>query len=139
MRSDLVSVRTGRQLVTDITGQVSDFARRHGDGACGRDGLLNVFLPHATAGLAVIETGSGTEPDIAAAIDRSLPADDRYVHFHGTLGHGRDHVLPAFISPSVTLPVVDGQLALGRWQSLVIVDTNVDNHTRSVRLSFIPG
>ncbi|TMZ57543.1 YjbQ family protein, partial [Klebsiella pneumoniae] len=99
----------------------------------------HVFVPHATAGLALIETGSGTEPDLGQAIDRLLPREDIYRHRHGSTGHGRDHVLPAFISPSLTLPVVDGMPALGTWQSVVVVDSNVDNHHRQLRLSFVAG
>jgi secondary thiamine-phosphate synthase enzyme len=100
-------------------------------------GLVNVFAPHATAGIAIIETGSGSEGDLGDAIDRLLPRDDRYRHSHGSPGHGADHVLPAFISPSVTLPVIDGRLSLGTWQSVVLVDTNRDNPRRKVRVSFL--
>jgi len=103
------------------------------------DGLCHVFVPHATAGVALIETGSGSEPDLEEAIDRLLPRDDIYRHRHGSRGHGRDHVLPAFIAPSITLPVLGGRPALGTWQSVVLVDTNVDNPDRKVRLSFLPG
>jgi secondary thiamine-phosphate synthase enzyme len=104
------------------------------------DGLVSIFVPHATAGVAVFETGAGTEADLLGVIDALLPADStRWRHDHGTPGHGRDHVLPAFISPSLTIPVVDGQPALGTWQSIVLVDSNVDNQTRKVRLSFLPG
>lgn len=124
-------VRTDDRLVTDLTAAVLDFCRGRGDG------LLNVFVPHATAGVAVIETGSGTEDDLANLVDRVLPADDRYRHRHGTRGHGRDHVLPAIVSPSLTVPVVAGRPALGTWQSVVLVDSNVDNPQRSVRLSFL--
>jgi secondary thiamine-phosphate synthase enzyme len=100
---------------------------------------VNVFVPHATAGVAILETGSGSEGDLKDAIDRLLPRDDRYRHSHGSSGHGADHVLPAFISPTATVPVVDGDLALGTWQSVVFVDTNVDNPQRKVRFSFIAG
>jgi thiamine phosphate synthase YjbQ (UPF0047 family) len=96
-------------------------------------------VPHATAGLALIETGAGSEEDLGAAISRLLPADDRYRHRHGSPGHGRDHVLPAFLAPSLGLPVLGGELQLGTWQSVVLVDTNVDNRSRQVRLSFLPG
>ena len=133
MHSTELAVRSGSTLVTDLTPQVRDFCRGLGDG------LLNVFVPHATAGVALMETGSGSEPDLAGAVDRLLPPDDRYRHRHGSLGHGRDHVLPAFVSPSVTVPVLDGTPALGTWQSVVLVDSNGDNPTRTVRLSFLPA
>ncbi len=126
-------VPTGDQLVTDLTSAVTDFCGGRGDG------LLNVFVPHATAGLAIIEIGSGTEMDLGAFVDDLLPAEDRYRHRHGTRGHGRDHVLPALVSPSVTVPVVADRPALGTWQSIVLVDTNVDNRVRQVRLSFLAG
>ncbi|MFI5100333.1 MAG: YjbQ family protein [Actinomycetes bacterium] len=126
-------VPTGDQLVTDLTAAVTDFCGGRGDG------LLNVFVPHATAGLAIIEIGSGTEMDLSAFVDDLLPAEDRYRHRHGTRGHGRDHVLPALVSPSVTVPVVADRPALGTWQSIVLVDTNVDNRVRQVRLSFLAG
>jgi secondary thiamine-phosphate synthase enzyme len=126
-----LQVRTGDRLVTDLTDTVADFCRGRGDG------LVNVFVPHATAGLAVIETGSGTEDDLAELVSRVLPADDRYRHRHGSRGHGRDHVLPALVSPSLTVPVVGGRPALGTWQSICLVDSNVDNAQRSVRLSFV--
>lgn len=133
MDSVEVTVRTGSTLVTDVTAQVADFCRSKGDG------LVHVFVPHATAGVAVMETGSGSEPDLADAIDRVLPREDVYRHRHGSLGHGRDHVLPAFVAPSMTVPVLDGRPALGTWQSVVLVDSNGDNPTRRVRLSFLPG
>jgi secondary thiamine-phosphate synthase enzyme len=133
MRSETFEVSTGERLVTDLTATVSEFVTGEGDG------LLNVFVPHATAGVALIETGSGTEPDLAAAIDRILPREDIYRHRHGSTGHGRDHVLPAFIGPSLTIPVVGGRLALGTWQSVVLVDPNVDNPQRTVRLSLLGG
>ena len=126
-------IETGDRLVTDVSREVRDFCRGRGDG------LLNVFVPHATAGVALIETGSGSEGDLADTLDRLLPPDDRYAHRHGSPGHGRDHVLPAFVAPAVTLPVVAGVPALGTWQSVVLVDLNRDNPRRSVRLSFIPG
>jgi secondary thiamine-phosphate synthase enzyme len=126
-------VDTGTTLVSDITGEVADFCRSRGDG------LLNVFVPHATAGVALIETGSGTESDLAATIDRVWPREVRYTHAHGSRGHGRDHVLPAFVSPSLVLPVVGGRPALGTWQSVVVVDSNTDNRTRAVRLTFLPA
>jgi secondary thiamine-phosphate synthase enzyme len=133
MDSTELTIRSGSTLVTDLTRQVVEYCRSRGDG------LLHVFVPHATAGVALIETGSGSEPDLAGAIDRLLPEQDIYRHRHGSLGHGRDHVLPAFISPSLTIPVLDGAPALGIWQSVVLVDSNGDNPTRTVRLSFIPG
>ena len=103
------------------------------------EGLLHVFAPHATAGIALMETGSGSEEDLAATIDRVLPRDQPYVHKHGSPGHGRDHVLPAFISPSLIVPVTNGDIALGTWQSIVLVDTNVDNPRRTIRFSFLDG
>ncbi len=126
-------IDSGSRLVSDITGEVSRFCRDRGDG------LLNIFVPHATAGVALIETGSGTDTDLAETIDRLLPREDRYTHAHGSRGHGRDHVLPAFVAPSITVPVFAGRPALGTWQSVVLVDTNVDNPVRAVRLSFLPG
>ncbi len=131
MDTEVVQLRTGARLATDITQMINQFCRDRGDGLC------HVFVPHATAGVAVIETGSGSEPDLEDAIDRLLPREDIYQHRHGSRGHGRDHVLPAFISPSLTLPVVAGQPALGTWQSVVLVDTNTDNPDRQVRLSFL--
>jgi secondary thiamine-phosphate synthase enzyme len=127
----VLHVRSGSRLVTDLTGEAVDFVRGRGDG------LLSVFVPHATAGVALIETGSGTEPDLADALERLLPVADVYRHRHGSLGHGRDHVAPAFVSPSITIPVFSGRMALGTWQSLVLVDPNGDNPDRSVRLSFL--
>ncbi|HEY9377969.1 MAG TPA: YjbQ family protein [Jiangellaceae bacterium] len=133
MNSAVVRVRTGTRLVTEITDELDEFCRGRGDGLC------HVFLPHATAGVALIETGSGTEADLDAAIGRLLPRDDVYRHRHGSTGHGRDHVLPAFVSPALVVPVVNGRPALGTWQRLVLVDPNVDNPDRSVRFSFVPG
>jgi secondary thiamine-phosphate synthase enzyme len=125
-------VRTGdRPAVVDITERVNEQLAGRGDG------LLNVFLPHATCGLAVIETGSGSEADLLARLQALLPIDAPYGHRHGTAGHGRDHLLPAFLPPALTLPVRSGRLDLGVWQSLVLVDTNVDNPVRSVRLSLL--
>ena len=131
MDTEVVQLRTGARLATDITQMINQFCRERGDGLC------HIFVPHATAGVAVIETGSGSEPDLEDAIDRLLPREDIYQHRHGSRGHGRDHVLPAFISPSLTLPVVGGQPALGTWQSVVVVDTNTDNPDRQLRLSFL--
>ena len=133
MHTHELQVTSGSDLVTDLTDAVASFCRGLGDG------LLNVFVPHATAGIALIETGSGSERDLAATIDRLWPLDVRYAHHHGSAGHGRDHVLPAFVSPSMVLPVVDGAPALGTWQSIVLIDSNVDNPRRTVRLSFVPG
>lgn len=131
---ELVVATGGRPAVVDITADLASFASGRGDG------LLSVFVPHATAGLAIIETGAGSDQDLLAAIDELLPAErGRWQHEHGSPGHGRDHVLPAFIGPSITIPVIGGRPALGTWQSVVLVDTNVDNHTRRVRLSFIEG
>ncbi len=133
MDSTVISVASGGTLVTDLTDELRAFA--HGRG----DGLLSVFVPHATAGVALMETGSGSETDLGALIDRVLPRDAGYRHSHGSRGHGRDHVLPAFVSPSVTIPVLGGRPALGTWQSLVLVDSNTDNPIREVRLSWLPG
>lgn len=132
MRSTTFTVRSGDRLVTDLTDRVAAFARE-----VGGDGLLHVFAPHATAGVALLEIGSGSEPDLDAALERLLPVDDRYVHRHGSTGHGRDHVLPVFVSPSLVLPVIDGQVQLGTWQSVVLVDPNRDNPERTVRLSLL--
>jgi secondary thiamine-phosphate synthase enzyme len=133
MDTQLLTIRTAARLCTDLTGQAADFVAGRGDG------LLHVFVPHATAGLALIETGAGSEPDLQDALERLLPTADIYRHRHGSLGHGRDHVLPAFVSPSLSLPVVAGRIALGIWQSIVLVDPNGDNPDRQVRLSFLPG
>jgi secondary thiamine-phosphate synthase enzyme len=132
---DTVELRvdmSARQLA-DLTGDVERFCAQRGDG------LLNVFVPHATAGVALVELGSGTEPDLVDALHRLLPRDARYVHSHGSPGHGADHVLPAFVSPSLVVPVHDGRLLLGTWQSIALVDLNRDNPHRTVRLSFVPG
>ncbi|HJQ42384.1 MAG TPA: secondary thiamine-phosphate synthase enzyme YjbQ [Jatrophihabitantaceae bacterium] len=134
MHSDTIEVRTGGSArVVDLTGECEQFlaATRRADG------LLNIFLPHATAGLAILETGAGSDDDLLTAIDEMLPRDGRWQHAHGSAGHGRDHVLPAFIAPSITIPVVDHRMQLGTWQSVCLVDTNVDNATRTVRMSFI--
>jgi secondary thiamine-phosphate synthase enzyme len=134
VRADVLEVETDDRLVTDLTTEVRAFARR-----ADADGLINVFVPHATAGVALIETGSGSEQDLAELLARTFPRDDRYAHRHGSAGHGGDHIVPAFVSPSMTIPVVDGELALGTWQSVVLVDPNRDNPRRTVRLSFVPG
>jgi secondary thiamine-phosphate synthase enzyme len=134
MESTELTVRTGtRPAVVDITAEVARFCRDRGDG------LVSVFLPHATAGIAIIETGAGSEGDLLAAVGETLPRDDRWRHRHGSTGHGADHVLPAIIAPSITVPVLGGRPALGTWQSIVVVDTNADNSDRRVRLSFLAG
>ena len=120
----------------DLTSDADAMAAELGGGG---DGLLHVFVPHATAGLAIIETGAGSDDDLLTAIDDLLPAQDRWRHRHGSTGHGRDHVLPAWIPPYATLPVIDGRIALGTWQSVCLVDPNGDNPSRQVRFSFIPG
>ncbi|MEV5424739.1 secondary thiamine-phosphate synthase enzyme YjbQ [Streptomyces cellulosae] len=131
----VLNLTTGStERVVDITGDCEAFLR---DAASGRDGLLNVFVPHATAGIAIIETGAGSDDDLLSALHTLLPADDRWQHRHGSPGHGRDHVLPAFVSPHATLPVINGRLELGTWQSVCVVDTNKDNVSRQVRLSFL--
>jgi len=134
VRSEVITVRTGdRPAVRDITGTAMEFVAGEGDG------LLHVFVPHATAGVALIETGAGSDEDLLRALDDLLPADDRWRHKHGSRGHGRDHLLPAFVAPYVTVPVLGGRLALGTWQSIALVDPNGDNPTRQVRLSFLNG
>ncbi len=136
MDTEEIEVDTGRaEAVVDLTRVAAEFLRRHG----ARDGLLHLWVPHATAGLAVIETGAGSDTDLLAALRELLPVDGRWTHRHGSPGHGRDHVLPALISPSLSVPVLDGRPALGTWQSLCLVDTNRDNPVRTVRLSFLPG
>jgi secondary thiamine-phosphate synthase enzyme len=135
MRTTTFRVHTGHApVVHDITRQCSAFAR---ESARDGDGLLHVFVPHATAGVAILELGAGSDTDLLAALDDLLPADDRWRHQHGARGHGRSHVLPAFIPPEATVPVIGGRLALGTWQSIAIVDLNVDNPDRQVRLSFL--
>ncbi|MFF7070406.1 YjbQ family protein [Streptomyces pseudovenezuelae] len=124
------------ERIVDLTGDCEAFLREI---AAGRDGLLNLFVPHATAGVAIIETGAGSDDDLLAALHTLLPADDRWQHRHGSPGHGRDHVLPAIVPPHATLPVVNGQLELGTWQSVCLVDTNKDNPRRKVRLTFLAG
>ncbi|MGH3729661.1 MAG: secondary thiamine-phosphate synthase enzyme YjbQ [Micromonosporaceae bacterium] len=136
MESDVITVRTGSApTVRDITAEVERFLTERG----ASDGLLHVFVPHATAGVAIIETGAGSDHDLLTALDDVLPTDGRWRHRHGSPGHGRDHVMPAFVAPYATLPVVDGRLALGTWQSVCLVDTNGDNPTRQVRLSLFTG
>lgn len=135
LRTEVLDITTGSaETVADLTRDCEAFLER---AAAGRDGLLNVFVPHATAGVALLETGAGSDDDLLAALRDLLPADDRWRHRHGSPGHGRDHVLPALVPPHATLPVVGGRLALGTWQSVCLVDTNVDNPHRQVRLSFL--
>jgi secondary thiamine-phosphate synthase enzyme len=129
-----LEVTTSGRRVVDLTDRVRAFASE-----AGGDGLVHVFLPHATAGLALMETGSGSEEDLEAAIGRWLPRDDRYVHRHGSRGHGADHLLPVLVTPSLTIPVEGGRLVLGTWQSVVVIDPNRENDLRRVRLSFLPG
>jgi secondary thiamine-phosphate synthase enzyme len=137
MKTELIEVETGRQeAVANLTRVCARFAAQASGGG---DGLLHVFVPHATAGLAVLEVGAHSDDDLLATLAGLLPADNRWRHAHGSPGHGRSHVLPAFIAPSATVPVIGGELALGTWQSVVLVDVNVDNPVRNVRLSFLPG
>jgi secondary thiamine-phosphate synthase enzyme len=134
MESTVLGVTTGRrEVVHDLTGDCAGFVRGRGDG------LLHVFVPHATAGVAILELGSGSDDDLLAALQELLPADDRWRHRHGSPGHGRSHVLPALIPPYAAVPVLDGRLALGTWQRIALVDLNVDNPDRQVRLSFLRG
>ncbi|WP_163760818.1 secondary thiamine-phosphate synthase enzyme YjbQ [Mycobacterium botniense] len=129
----MLDVDTARRRIVDLTEAVRAFCKPHSDGLC------NVFVPHATAGVAIIETGSGSDDDLVDALERLLPRDGRYRHAHGSYGHGADHLLPALVSPSVTVPVQGGVPLLGTWQSIVLVDLNRDNPRRSVRLSFVVG
>ena len=133
MDTAVLDVDTTRRRIVDLTDDVRSFCASHGDGLC------NVFVPHATAGVAVIETGAGSDDDLVETLERLLPRDDRYRHAHGSPGHGADHVLPALITPSVTLPVQAGKPLFGTWQSVVLVDLNRDNPRRTVRLSFVDG
>ncbi len=134
MDSTTTRFRTGdRETVLDITREAAEYAAGRGDG------LLHVFVPHATAGVAILETGAGSDDDLLAALADLLPADDRWRHRHGSPGHGRSHVLPALVPPYATIPVLDGRLALGTWQSICLVDLNVDNAVREVRFSFLAG
>jgi secondary thiamine-phosphate synthase enzyme len=134
MRSVLLTVSTRDRRVTDLTEHVRAFVRE-----AGSEGLVNVFVPHATAGIAIMETGAGSEDDLEELLNRVWPRDDRYRHRHGSPGHGSDHVIPVLIAPSITIPALDGQLQLGTWQSVVLVDPNRDNDERSVRLSWVPA
>ena len=133
MQSIELTVDASRQRIIDLTNELERFCASLGDG------LVNVFVPHATAGVALMETGSGSDSDLLDALERILPRDDRYRHAHGSAGHGADHLLPALVSPSVTLPVLAGRVALGTWQSVVLVDLNEDNPRRHVRFSFVPA
>ena len=136
MQTSVIDVTTGStEQVVDLTRRVQGFL----DDVAADDGLLSVFVPHATAGVAVLETGAGSDDDLLTAIDQLLPAEDRWRHRHGSTGHGRDHVLPAWIPPYASLPVIGGRIALGTWQSICLVDTNGDNQERQVRFSFLPG
>jgi secondary thiamine-phosphate synthase enzyme len=134
VKSAELTITTGATRgLFDLTGHCAEFVRGAGDG------LLNVYVPHATAGLVVMELGSGSEDDVIAALDRLLPRDDRWVHRHGSAGHGADHLLPLFAPPSLVVPVVGGSLQLGTWQSIALLDPNPDNERRTVRLAFLPG
>ena len=132
MRSTTIGVHTGsRDTVHDLTRECASFVSAE------QDGLLHVFVPHATAGIAILETGAGSDTDLLSALEDLLPADDRWRHRHGSHGHGRSHVMPAIVAPYATVPVLGGRLALGTWQSICLVDLNVDNPDREVRLSFL--
>jgi secondary thiamine-phosphate synthase enzyme len=134
MRSETIDIRTGgRARVHDLSDDCARFVRDE------TDGLLSVFVPHATAGLAILETGAGSDDDLLEALDTVLPRDDRWRHRHGSAGHGRDHVVPAFLPPHATIPVLEGRLQLGTWQRICLVDTNTDNPQRHVRFSFLAG
>ncbi|HVM07551.1 MAG TPA: YjbQ family protein [Acidimicrobiales bacterium] len=133
MDSTELRIDTSATPLYDLTRDVRDFCRGRGDG------LVHVFAPHATAGIALIELGAGSEPDLLETLGRVLPRDDRWVHRHGSPGHGADHVLPAIVAPFVVVPVLDGEIALGTWQHVVFVDLNDDNPSRKVRLSFLAG
>jgi secondary thiamine-phosphate synthase enzyme len=134
MRSELKSYQTGSSdVVLDISHDCAQFV------AGEQDGVLQVFVPHATAGVAILETGAGSDEDLLTALEKLLPSDDRWKHRHGSRGHGRSHVMPALVPPYATIPVLGGRLALGTWQSICLVDLNVDNHDREVRLSFLGG
>jgi secondary thiamine-phosphate synthase enzyme len=134
MRSEILTIRTGSTpVVRDVTEECERFVR----GADRSDGLLHVFVPHATAGLAILETGAGSDDDLLATLDELLPADGRWRHRHGSPGHGRDHVMPALVPPYATVPVAGGRLALGTWQRICLVDLNVDHPVRQLRLSLL--
>ncbi len=134
MKTTELTVRTGTDAgLTDLTRACARFVDGEGDG------LLNVFVPHATAGLVIMELGAGSDGDLLEALDDLLPRDDRWRHRHGSPGHGADHVLPLLVPPTLTIPVIGGRLALGTWQSIALLDPNQDNPTRTVRLSFVGG
>lgn len=134
MRTSRVTVDTTGRRVVDITVPVEAFAREAAE-----DGLLLVFVPHATAGVALMETGSGSEADLEDTLERLLPRDDRYEHRHGSTGHGADHLLPVLVSPSLVLPLAEGEVALGTWQRVILVDTNRENNERQIMLGMLPG
>ena len=134
LQSSTFEIETHGRRVVDLTEQAAAFAR-----GAGSDGLLHVFAPHATAGVALIETGAGSDMDIEELLERTFPRDDRYTHRHGSVGHGGDHLVPAFIAPSLVVPVIGGELALGTWQSIVLIDPNRENNVRTIRLSFVPA
>jgi secondary thiamine-phosphate synthase enzyme len=137
VKSEIIRLHTGGQEnILDLTRACQDFVS---GAAGGGDGLLHVFVPHATAGLALLELGSGSDDDLLTVLSGLLPADDRWQHAHGSRGHGRSHVLPAFLAPFLSLPVLAGRIAFGTWQRVALVDLNVDNPDRQVRLSFLPG
>jgi len=132
VRTELLDVHTGdRDIVLDVTAACAAFVRDQ------PDGLLHIFVPHATAGIAILETGAGSDEDLLVALRELLPADDRWLHRHGSRGHGRSHVLPALVPPYATVPILGGRLALGTWQSICVVDLNVDNRERQIRLSLV--
>jgi secondary thiamine-phosphate synthase enzyme len=132
VRSIELEIDTSGRCIVDVTDRLRAFAAQ-----MPADGLLHVFVPHSTAGLALMETGSGTESDLEELLERLLPRDDRYAHRHGSIGHGGDHLLPVLVSPSLTVPVLGGNIALGTWQSVLVVDPNRENNTRRLRLSFV--
>ena len=132
MRTSTLRIETHGRLAHDVTDRVAGFAAEQVG-----DGLLHVFVAHATAGVALMETGSGSESDLEHLLERIFPRDDRYAHRHGSVGHGGDHLVPVFVSPSLVLPVLDGTVQLGTWQSVVLVDPNRENDLRTVRLSFV--
>jgi secondary thiamine-phosphate synthase enzyme len=134
LKRTTLDVHTGHgRGLFDITRECAAFVAGKGDG------LLNVFVPHATAGVVIMELGAGSDADLMAMLDTLLPRDDRWRHRHGSPGHGADHVLPLLVPPSITIAVIDGELKLGTWQSIALLDPNVDNSTRRVELSFISG
>jgi secondary thiamine-phosphate synthase enzyme len=134
MKTHRMKLETGTsRALVDLTHEVRSFVQDEGDG------LVNVSIPHATAGLVLMEVGSGSDEDLWERLDALLPRDQRYTHAHGSPGHGADHLLPAFISPTLTLPVIDGEVSLGTWQSIVLVDSNVDNPRREVLFAFLAG